>query len=382
MAQMQHTFPREQVKKIIIEELEKSEKAEVEAEVDDLIDSYLSLNEQEKEGFFADLLKIIQKQPEEKQEEMAEIALMKAQSRREALKKIGIGAALVGVALGAGGYMKHLEDLAMADYRQHRAAAQDFLSTGKKLKKGYEGPSFATQSEYYLENYEVSRDDIQSINDFAANSDEAVIAGMRTIPTQYFISFEALADKPLPKLKANTASGYMNRLMEFFNGTPSKADMVYNIYTDYSSIGQFGQMDPRMANIKIKVRGVDQPVSVLPPEWTVLFTFITNAMSTFDEKQRMRFERLVLSSEEDRYFRTDMGKNAAVQYGYYKDATGNRYLKPSEQKAASPRTKDTPYDKSNIAYKYNPTLVQRGYDAAIKGKKYPGIPRRDEEENP
>ena len=77
-----------------------------------------------------------------------------------------------------------------------------------------------------------------------------------------------------------------------------------------------------------------------------------------------------------------MGKNAAVQYGYYKDATGNRYLKPSEQKAASPRTKDTPYDKSNIAYKYNPTLVQRGYDAAIKGKKYPGIPRRDEEENP
>ena len=379
---MKHTFTREQVKKIIIEELEKSEKAEVEAEVDDLIDSYLSLNEQEKEGFFADLLKIIQKQPEEKQEEMAEIALMKAQSRREALKKIGIGAALVGTTVGIGGYMKHLEDLALADFRQHRDAADDFLSTDKKLRKGYEGPSFATQSEYYLENYEFSRDDIQSISDFPTNSDEAVIAGMRTIPTLYFISYEALADKPLPKLSANTASGYMNRLMKFFNSTPSKASMVYNVYKDYASIGQFGQMDPRMANIKIRVRGVDQPVSVLPPEWTVLFTFITNAMGAFDEKQRMKFEKFVLSSEEDRYFRTDMGQNAAVQYGYYKDATGNRYHKPSELEAMSPRTKDTPYDKSNIAYKYSPTLVQRGYSAAIKGKKYPGIPRTDEEENP
>jgi len=379
---MKYTFTREQIKKIIVEELENSERVEVEEEVDDLIDSYLSLDEQKKGGFFADLLKIIKKQPEEKQEEMAEIAFLKAQSRREALKKIGIGAAIVGAAVGAGGYLKHLEDLATADFRQHRAAAQDFLSTGKKLKKGYEGPSFATQGEYYLENYEFSRDDIESISDFPANSDEAFIAGMRTIPTQYFISYGALADKPLPKLKANTASGYMNRLLQFFNATPSKADMVYNVYTDYSSIGQFGQMDPRMANIKIRVRGIDQPVSVLPPEWTVLFTFITNTMGTFDEKQRMRFERLVLSSEEDRYFRTDMGKNAAVQYGYYKDATGNRYLKPSEREAMSPRTKDTPYDKSNIAYKNSPTLVQRGYNAAIKGKKYPGIPRRDEEENP
>ena len=69
---MKHAFTREQVKRIIIEELEKSEKAEVEAEVDSLIDSYLSLNEQEREGFFADLLKIIRRQPEDKQEEMAD----------------------------------------------------------------------------------------------------------------------------------------------------------------------------------------------------------------------------------------------------------------------------------------------------------------------
>ena len=379
---MKHAFTREQVKRILIEELEKSEKAEVEEEVDELINSYLSIEEQKKGGFFADLFKIIKKQPEEKQEDMAEIALMKAQSRREALKKIGIGTALVGAAVGAGGYLKHLEDLALADYRQHRAAAQEFTSMGKKLKKGYEGPSFATQSDYYLENYEFSRDDIQSINNFPADSDEATIAGIRTIPTDLFISYEALADKPLPKQKANTASGYMNRLMKFFNSSGSKPEMLYNVYSDYSKIGQFGQIDPRMANIKIRVRGIDQPASVLPPEWTVLFTFITNAMSALDEKEKMKFENLVLSSEENRYFRTDMGKNTAVQYGYYKESTGNRYLKPSEREAMSPRTKETPYDESNISYKNSPTLVKRGYNAAIKGKKYPGIPRRDEEENP
>jgi hypothetical protein len=176
---------------------------------------------------------------------------------------------------------------------------------------------------------------------FLPDSDEATIAGMRTIPTNLFISYEALADKPIPKLKVNTASGYVNRLMKFYDNTPAKAKMLYNVYGDYSKIGQFGQMDPRMANIKIKVRGVEQPVSVLPPEWTVLFTFITNAMAALDEKDKMKFENLVLSSEEDRYFRTDMGKNTAVQYGYYKESTGNRYLKPSEREAMSPRTKDT-----------------------------------------
>ena len=374
---MKHGFTREQVKRIIIEELEKSEKAELEQEVDDLIDSYLSLDEQKKGSFFSDLLKMIKGQPKEEQEEMAELAMMRVQSRRDALKKIGIGAALFTTAVGADGYLKHLEDLATADYRQHRAAAKEFQS-GKE----YEGPDFATQSEFYLKNYEFSRDEILSVNDFAAGSDEAKIAGIRTIPTEHFISFEALADKPIPKLKATTGSDYINRLMKFFGSTPSKPRMLYSIYNDYSKIGQFGQIDPRMANIKIIVNGIEKPASVLPPEWTILFTFITNAMSALDEKDKMKFENLVLSSEEDRYFRTQMGQNTAVQYGYYKDATGIQYLKPTERKFMPPRTKETPYSQSNISHKYSPTLVRRGYNAAINGEKYPGIPRRDEEKSP
>ena len=62
---MKHAFTREQVKRIIIEELEKSEKAEVEQEVDDLIDSYLSLDEEKKDGFFSELLRMIKGQPKE-----------------------------------------------------------------------------------------------------------------------------------------------------------------------------------------------------------------------------------------------------------------------------------------------------------------------------
>ena len=145
---MKYRFTREQIKQIIFEELKKSQKAEVEAEVDNLIDSYLSLSEQENEGFFADLLKIIQRQPEDQQEEMAEIALMKAQSRRDALKKIGIGAAILATGVGVGSYLKHLENLALADTRQHRAAADKFRSG-----EGYEGPRFIDQQEYYLQIY-------------------------------------------------------------------------------------------------------------------------------------------------------------------------------------------------------------------------------------
>ena len=127
---------------------------------------------------------------------------------------------------------------------------------------------------------------------------------------------------------------------------------------------------------------MDQPVSVLPPEWTILFTFITNAISTLDEKDKIRFETLVVSAEEDRYYRTDRGKHAAVQYGYYQSAPGLRSLKPSERETMSPRTAETPYSESNLSHKYSPTLVRRGYNAAINGEKYPGIPRRDEEKSP
>jgi len=374
---MKHGFTREQIKRIIIEELEKSEKVELEQEVDDLIDSYLSLDEEKKDGFFSELLRMIKGQPREDQEEMAELAIMRVQSRREALKKIGIGAAILTAVVGTDGYLKHLEDLALADSRQHRTAAKEFESG-----KGYEGPNFATQSDFYLKNYEFSRDEIQSVDDFPVGSDEANVAALRTIPTKHFISYEALVDKPIPKLKATTGSDYANRLMKFFGSTPSKPKMLYSVYNDYSKIGQVGYAGATAANIKIRVRGMDQPVSVLPPEWTILFTFITNTMSTLDEKDKTRFETLVVTAEEDRYYRTDRGKHAAVQYGYYQSAPGNRSLKPSERETMSPRTAETPYDQSNISHKYSPTLVRRGYNAAINGEKYPGIPRRDEEKSP
>ena len=170
--------------------------------------------------------------------------------------------------------------------------------------------------------------------------------------------------------------------MKFFESTPSKPKMLYTVYNDYSKIGQVGYAGATAANITIRIRGMDQPVSVLPPEWTILFTFMTNAISILDEKERTRFETLVVSAEEDRYYRTQRGKHAAVQYGYYQSAPGTSSLKPSEREKLSPRTAESPYDKSNIAYKYSPTLVQRGYNAAIKGEEYPGIPRRNEKKNP
>ena len=355
---MKYTFTRDQIKKIIIEELEKSEKAEVEEEVDNLIDSYLSLDEEKKNGFFSDLLKLIKRQPENKQEEMAEIALMKAQSRRDALKKIGIGAALLGAAVGSGSYLKHLENLALADTRQHRAAADKFRSG-----EGYEGPKFTNQQEYYLENYNFEISDIESIDNFPKGSDEALIASFRTIPTKYFISYEALADKPIPKLKANSGQRYLNRLSQFFEETPDKPMMLYGVYNDYSKIGQVG-FDPQQANIKVKVGRHPEPVAVLPPEWTILVTFITNAMAVLDEKDRERFENLVVSSEERRYFLTQRGQQTAVNYGHKVGTSGGQI------------------DKSNPAYKFAPTLVQRGYDAGAKGKPNPGLPRRGDVESP
>ena len=355
---MKYRFTREQIKQIIFEELKKSQKAEVEAEVDNLIDSYLSLSEQENEGFFADLLKIIQRQPEDQQEEMAEIALMKAQSRRDALKKIGIGAAILATGVGVGSYLKHLENLALADTRQHRAAADKFRSG-----EGYEGPRFIDQQEYYLQNYDFQISDIESIDNFPKGSDEAIIAAFRTIPTKYFISYEALADKPIPKLKANSGQRYLNRLSQFFQETSDKPTMLYGVYSDYSKIGQVG-FDPQQANIKVKVGRHPEPVAVLPPEWTILFTFITNAMAALDERDREKFENLLVSSEERRYFLTQRGQQAAVEYGHEVGSSGGQI------------------DKSKAAYKFAPTLVQRGYDAGVKGAPNPGLPRRGDVASP
>ena len=355
---MKYRFTREQIKQIIFEELKKSQKAEVEAEVDNLIDSYLSLSEQENEGFFADLLKIIQRQPEDQQEEMAEIALMKAQSRRDALKKIGIGAAILATGVGVGSYLKHLENLALADTRQHRAAADKFRSG-----EGYEGPRLIDQQEYYLQNYDFQISDIESIDNFPKGSDEAIIAAFRTIPTKYFISYEALADKPIPKLKANSGQRYLNRLSQFFQETSDKPTMLYGVYSDYSKIGQVG-FDPQQANIKVKVGRHPEPVAVLPPEWTILFTFITNAMAALDERDREKFENLIVSSEERRYFLTQRGQQAAVDYGHEVGSRGGQI------------------DKSKSAYKFAPTLVQRGYDAGVKGEPNPGLPRRGDVESP
>lgn len=353
---MKHTFTREQIKKIIIEELQRSEREEVEEEVDDLIDSYLSISEEKKGGFFTDLLNLIKGQPEEKQEEMAEIALMRVQSRRDALKKIGISVAALGAAVGAGSYMKHLEDLAFADKRKHRAAAEKFQSD-----EGYEGPSFASQEQYYKENYNFQISDIESIDNFSKESDEAIIASFRTIPTKYFISYEALADKPIPKLKTNSGANYLSRLVQFFQETPNKPEMLYNIYNDYTKIGQVG-FNPEQAAIEVQVDR--QPLVVQPPEWTILFTFITTAMASLDEKDREKFENLVVSSEERRYFLTHRGQQAAVDYGHETGKAGKQI------------------DKSKSAYKFAQSLVQRGYDAGIKGKPNPGLPRRGDAESP
>ena len=61
---------------------------------------------------------------------------------------------------------------------------------------------------------------------------------------------------------------------------------------------------------------------------------------------------------------TQRGQQAAVNYGHKVGTSGGQI------------------DKSNPAYKFAPTLVQRGYDAGAKGKPNPGLPRRGDVESP
>ena len=362
---MIHTFTREQIKRIIIEELERNEKAEVEEEVDNLIDSYLSLKEEKKGGFFADLLKIIKGQPEDKQEEMAELALMKAQTRRGALKKIGI--VLVGASFIGGGvsYLNHLEDLASAPRVELQAKIKDAQDEFNREGDYESGVEFADQSDFYLENYEFSVEDIQSITEFPADSNEELIASLRTIPTPHFISYQSLADKPIPKFKVDRGEDYINKLTRLFEDMPQKrrVSVLVKIYKQLSMIGQVGLAGPDAAAIKVKVSGYDI-VTVQPPEWTILFTFLTKAMQELDEAEREEFDARVLSSEESRYFSTDRGKHKAVRYGYEAGKKGAKLNKDSSD------------------YKNAPTLVQRGYAAALAGKSFPGLPSRVTKEKP
>jgi hypothetical protein len=362
---MRHAFTREQIKKIIIEELDRSDKDDVEEKVDDLIDSYLSIDEAKRGGFFGDLLKLVKGQPEEKQEEMAEIALLKAQSRRDALKKIGISAAMLGIGLGAGSYLKHLENVATADAREYRAAmaaAQDEF----RKKGGYEtGVDFANQAEFYLNNFEFSIDELQSVKNFPAGSDEEFIASTRTVPTPYFISYQSLRDKPIPKCEVDRGQDYMNRLTKYFESVPKsqRVPILSSIYVEFAGIGKTGYAGAMAAAVKIKIpgRGI---ASVQPPEWTILFTFLTNAMAVLDEQEKEQFINRVLSSEESRFFSTEQGKMKAVKYGYEIGKEGGEI------------------DKNSADYKNARELVQRGYNAGVAGKPFPGIPSRGDREKP
>ncbi len=403
---MNITLTSEQLHQIIKEEIKKELKDndQIATEIAiDLLKKFSTLEEQEEDvekKFAQSFLEDLENVPDEDKEEVAEIALYKLQSRRELIKKIGIGVLVAGLLGSAGGVINGLKKKAYGEDIDNFRTQVKLSDEFEKQFQNYKGPALGNQAEAYLNEFTFTAGELSDVSNFTTDSDEEYIASVRRIPTTLFIDLHALLDKPIPKLKANTGKEFVDAATKFFLGSKQKVGTLYSFYSDYEKIGQFGNLDPKMANINIKVQGYEKPIEVLPPEWTILHSLISDFMSILSKEEYTKFRKLMGGREEEKAFLTVQGQDVAVSYGHYIGVAefcsknpNNKICKAtavSLNKEYGLSFTEMPAsnfinkallnkDQKGIVedggpYKFAQSLVMRGYKKGILGEPNPGRP--------
>ena len=310
-------------------------------EILDILDSE-TLNEQE-EGLAAKLLKLIGLKATEHGIEVDDVSAelaYKMQNRRDFLKRLGIAAGAAAIMGGGASFLEYLESQAALERGSYEASVED-------TRGDYAGPHMGSQGEHYLENYNFEGE-IDSIASFGKGSLEGEIAQYRRTPSEFYITAGALLDKPIPKLKSNTGHEAFDHLQAKLDGAPDKVKYLNSVYEDLVAIGQVG-FDARDAQINVKAG--DQVVSVQPPEWSILFTFLTNSLEGLDEAQQLEFRGKAQKEEIRKHFLTPKGQKQAVDHGY-------KLGKAQEE-----------IDKTSVFFTNQPELVVRGYEAGVAGER-------------
>ena len=293
-------------------------------------------------------------------------------TRRKILQMLG-GAAAVG-ATGA-----WIDSLVKADAAERRAsrpghAIADAQAAAKESLGEYEGPEFAEQQDYFS-NLDFTGA-IKDTNSLPEDSIGAVISQFRVqgLPSLY-ISTEALLDKPIPKIKANSGKAALEYYRIKYEAQQDKLRALLRLYKELVGIGQLGYAGGSGATIVVKAGG--QQVRVLPPEWTILFHFITQEASELSEEELLEFRDQISSAEIKRYYNTiDAGKRKAINWGHKMGLRANKSgrtdITPEQYREEYPQDAS---EAANAAH-HGAHFFDIGFAAGVAGEEEaPPVPR-------
>lgn len=292
--------------------------------------------------------------PKENKEEFEELVLFRAQQKAKRLKLFAL-AALFGSFMAAAGIGLDYQRQAHLDARlepYHRVVGAQ--ETSRAIRGGYEGPPLSMQDEYYKKLDFTG--DIGDLHYLPKDSTAMRIAKYKRAPTEFYISPDALLDKPMPKLKSATGQKALDYYNYKLDAHEDKVFYLLTVFDEFSSIGQVGVGGSAM--VQIPVKDGDSKVIVQPPEFSILLYFLTEAVNSLTEEEQNEFFSKVDIRETRKYYMTDKGKYYAIKYGYDLGKEGKEI------------------DKDSNAYKYAQTLVDLGYKAGKNGKSMPPVPSR------
>lgn len=288
-------------------------------------------------------------------------------TRRKILQMLG-GAALVG---GTGAWIDSRVKAAAAERRADNAAFYDLADAQTAAKESlgtYEGPEFGEQQDYFS-NLDFTGA-IENTNSLPEDSIGAAISQLRVVglPNLY-ISTKALLDKPIPKIKANSGRAALEYYRIKYEANLNKPAALLSLYGELVGIGQVG-VSPQ--NVTIVVNDGGRAVRVLPPEWSILFYFITQEASKLPEDELVDFQNQIYDREFDRFYNTvERGKQEALNRGHeigllaYK--SGRTGITPEQYREA--------YPQDNAAH-HGAHFFDIGFAAGVAGEKEaPTVPR-------
>ena len=290
----------------------------------------------------------------------------KAHTRRKVLQMLAAAGVL---GLGAAWIDSHLESAAAerrAEYSQYYDIG-DAQEAAKKALGDYEGPSLAEQEEYY-QNIDFAGA-IENVNSLPEGSIGAELVNFRVagLPDLY-VSPDALLEQPIPKMKANTGADALQYYQTKYDAIDDKPRALMSLYRELVVIGQLGSAGAQSATIVVNAG--NQRVRVLPPEWSILFDFITTAADSLSENQLLEFQNEIYNTELTRFYNTvERGKQAALDKGYL---MGTRAL-DANLTDFTPEQYRQEY-RQDAEANYGKHFFDIGFNAGVAGEEKPELP--------
>lgn len=249
--------------------------------------------------------------------------------------------------------------------------AVEAQKSAQKHAKGssgaYEGPDFGDQGDYFSNlDFAGSIQDIKSLpeDSIGGQLSQFKVSGLPDL----YISAEALLDKPIPKMKANSGKDALMFYQIKYQSANNKQQALMRLYKELVGIGQVGYSGIDVAMV---VNDGGRPVRVLPPEWSILFHFITQEAANLSESDLTDFQNQIYDTELYRFYNTvGKGKQVALDSGY---DLGSRALKSGRPDITAEQYRQAYPD--DLAAHQGKHFFDIGFVAGTAGEEKPKVPR-------